>query len=113
MRGWQRGEAHLTLLSGDQAIELPCIALPGSQDCDLEAEIVDLGPGAAADFQRLGSAVAGKIVLTSAEGPSRQEKYLSACQAGAAGFIFGGRPARLAGAHRQHLPRSARHWRGF
>jgi aminopeptidase YwaD len=90
MRGWQRGEAHLTLLSGDSSIELPCIALPGSQPCSLEAEIIDLGPGAPADFQRLGSAVAGRIVLTSSEGPSRQEKYLSACDAGAAGFIFGG-----------------------
>ena len=54
MRGWQRGAAHLSLLSGDQPIELPCIALPGSLGCSLEAEIIDLGPGAPADFQRPG-----------------------------------------------------------
>ena len=88
MRGWERGEAYLTLLDGGRAIEQPCLALPGTQPCDLEAEIIDLGQGTEADFQQSGSAIAGRIVLTSSDGPSRGEKYNSAIDAGAAGFIF-------------------------
>ncbi len=97
MRGWERGAAHLVLLQGDRQIELPCLALPGGPGCDLEAEIIDVGQGTAADFERLGAAVAGKIVLTSADGPTRQEKYGLSCDAGAAGFIFSGdKPGMLA-----------------
>jgi aminopeptidase YwaD len=89
MRGWERGEAKLTAFEGDRAVELaPCIALPGSVGCDLEAEIIDAGQGSAADFARLGGQVAGKIVLTSSDGPGRGEKYQAAIAAGAVAFIF-------------------------
>jgi aminopeptidase YwaD len=88
MRGWDRGPALLTLLNGERPIELPCIGLPGTQGCELETEIIDVGPGTVADFQRLGSAVSGKIVLTSSDGPGRGEKYRAAHEAGAAAFIF-------------------------
>lgn len=86
MRGWERGDCRLSLL--DPALDLPCIALPGSYACDLSAEIVDAGTGTPGDFQRLGTAVAGKIVLTSSDGPGRAEKYAAALEAGAVAFIF-------------------------
>lgn len=97
MSGWERGEARLTIPVQGCEINLACIALPGSYGCDLEADIIDVGPGAAADFKRLDGQVAGKIVLTSSDGPGRSEKYRSALQAGAAGFIFAStRPGQLA-----------------
>lgn len=107
MRGWERGPAALTLLDGERRIDLACIGLPGTQPCDLEAEIIDLGQGSPADFERAGAAAAGKIVLTSSDGPGRGEKYNAALQAGAAGFIFANaRPGLLAstGSIRKDLP---------
>ena len=88
MRGWERGDTRLILLNGEQPIELPCIALPGTQGCDLEAEVVDAGPGAPADFERLDASARGKIILTSSAGPGRGEKYQGAIEAGASAFIF-------------------------
>lgn len=88
MRGWERGEALLTVLAADREIAMACLGLPGTRSCSLEAEIADAGPGAASDFERLGPAAAGKIVLTSSDGPGRGEKYRSALEAGAAAFIF-------------------------
>ena len=61
MRGWDRGPARLALLDGDEPLELPVMALPGTPGCDLEAEIIDVGQGAAKDFERIGTAMAGKI----------------------------------------------------
>ncbi len=90
MRGWERGEAQLTILAGGREIHMPCLALPGTPGCALEADVIDVKQGTAADFAALGDKVAGKVVLASADGPSRQEKYASAFSAGAAGFIFGG-----------------------
>lgn len=76
---------------------MACLALPGTPGCQIEAEIIDAGEGSQADFQRLGSQAAGKIVLTSASGPSRGEKYQNTIEAGAAAFIFsGGQPGLLA-----------------
>ena len=88
MRGWERGETHFTILDGDEEIVLPCLALPGAQGCNLEAEIIDARQGATTDYQRLGPAVAGKFVLVSSDGPSRGEKYQGAIEAGASAFIF-------------------------
>lgn len=88
MRGWDRGETHLTLFEGERAVTFPGLALPGTRGCDLETEVIDVKQGATADFQRLGAATAGKMVLTSADGPSRREKYQSALEAGAAALIF-------------------------
>ncbi len=97
MRGWERGVACLVISDGQRPVELPCLALPGTQGCDLQAEIVDVKQATAADFERLGSSVAGKIALTSHDGPSRQEKYQRAVEAGAAAFVFcGGQPGMLA-----------------
>jgi len=89
MRGWQRGEASLNVLSAEGVIPMKTIiALPGTFGCDLEAEIVDVGPGTEADFERLGADAAGKIILTSSDGPGRGDKYRAALAAGAAAFLF-------------------------
>ena len=96
MRGWERGEARLALVEDGERVALPCMALPGTPGCDLEAEIIDVGQGGAKDFERLGAAVAGKIAFNSADGTSRTEMYRGAAEAGAAAFIFsGGQPGML------------------
>ncbi|MBE9507603.1 MAG: M28 family peptidase, partial [Chloroflexi bacterium] len=90
MNGWQRGDARLALLDswGAAARDLPCLALPGSPAGRVEAEVVDGGPGTAADFERLGDAVAGKVVLADDTGPHRLEKYARSQMNGAVAFIF-------------------------
>jgi hypothetical protein len=97
MTGWRRGEAQLALLHGDRVRELPCLALAGSGSGEIEAQVVDVGPGTPADFERLGETVAGKAVLASAQGPHRLEKYARSLAAGAVAFLFAsGRPGMLA-----------------
>jgi Zn-dependent M28 family amino/carboxypeptidase len=88
LRGWERGAARLSLVTEAQTMELPCLALPGSPGCDLEAEILDVGPGTEAHYERLGLAAAGKIVFNSVDGAGRAEMYRAAAQAGAAAFLF-------------------------
>jgi hypothetical protein len=96
LRGWDRGHAQLTLLEGEQAQALPCLALPGSPGCDVEAEFIDVNRGAPEDYQRLGAAVAGKLAFNSADGVARGEMYRGAAGAGAAAFIFSsGQPGML------------------
>lgn len=93
-RGWERGPASLVVNDHDRLLDLPCIALPGSQSCDLQAEIIDARQATPADFEKIDAHQ--KIVLTSADGPNRQEKYLNAFNAGAAAFIFtGSQPGML------------------
>ncbi len=96
MDGWRRGHARLTLLDDWGKHELPCMALAGSPPGEVEAPLIDAGAGAPVDFERLGDAVQGKVVLTDARGPHRLEKYALAREAGAAAFIFAGtRPGML------------------
>lgn len=97
MPSWERGTARLTVLDDRTEIEIPCLALPGTHPCDLEAEIIDLGAGAPDDYQKLSGPAAGKIVLTNSEGLGRMEKYMAAVEAGAAAFFFGSdQPGMLA-----------------
>jgi hypothetical protein len=97
MPGWERGTARLALLDGGAEIEIPCIALPGTHACDLEAEIIDMGMGGPGDYAKLAGSAAGKIVLVNSEGIGRMEKFMAAVEAGVAGFLFGSdRPGMLA-----------------
>lgn len=97
MPGWERGTARLALLDGGAEIEIPCIGLPGSHPCDLEAEIIDIGAGGPEAYAALAEPAAGKIVLTNSEGLGRMEKYMAAVEAGAAAFLFGSdQPGMLA-----------------
>ena len=101
MQGWQRSNARLALLDGggarSDARELPCLALAGSPPGRVEAQVVDVGPGTPADFERLGNGLAGKVVLAGPGGPHRLVKYAHSIAAGARAFLFAnGRPGMLA-----------------
>ncbi len=93
--GWQRGDVQLNIVSPIEK-RVPCITLPHSPAVDLEGEVIDLGDGAPADFDKYAADIAGNIVLTnSVIFPSgskrwihRNEKYGRALLAGALGFIF-------------------------
>ena len=93
--GWTRGEAQLELTSPVQKT-IPCITLPHSPPANLEGEILDMGDGAPADFDRRADEIMGKIVMTtSVTSPKgsrrwihRSEKYGRSLLAGATGFIF-------------------------
>ena len=92
--GWTRGEATLTILSPGKR-ELPCISLPMCPPADVEADFVDVGNGAPADFERRQAELAGGLVMASSKPPvglgrsvHRTEKYHRSLLGGAAGFIF-------------------------
>jgi len=62
--------------------------MAGSPAGEVEASLIDVGPGAQADLERLGNEVAGKVILTGPEGPHRLEKFADAHTVGATGLIF-------------------------
>ncbi len=96
--GWSCRKASLELMApGSAANQLSCHALLRSMstpDTGLEAEVIDLGQGREADFERLGQAVPGKIVLVRHEYPfspdhvHRRRKYDLAVSHGASGFLI-------------------------
>ncbi len=92
---WERGEARLEIISPIQKV-IPCITLPHSPPVEMEGEILDLGPGAPADFDDHAAEAAGKIVMVNSEiNPKgtkrwvhRKEKYTRSVLVNATGFIF-------------------------
>jgi Zn-dependent M28 family amino/carboxypeptidase len=94
---WTRGHAELEL-TAPVTKAFSCIALPYSKAGDLEAELIDVGNGEQDDFERLGDAVKGKIVIAAAETnplgvrskklAHRTDKLRFAVDAGAVGMIF-------------------------
>lgn len=96
--GWKRGTCEVTMTSPIKR-ELWTFALPHSAstpDSGLDAEVLDLGKGSKQDFDRVGGAVQGKIVMVSTgwiPGQSyfsahRTGKYGWAVDFGAQGFIL-------------------------
>lgn len=93
--GWRRGAVKLEVIEPIQH-EIPCITLPHSPPCELEALLVDLGPGMPADYARLAADIPGKMVMATSEARPkgsdrwvhRMEKHGRAVIGGAAGFIF-------------------------
>lgn len=92
--GWDRGSAALKLVSPVER-DYSCVAMPYCPSADLEAELLDVGDGELADFQRLADQVPGRIVISAAEtnrpgerGSHRNDKYGWAVQHGAAAHIF-------------------------
>ncbi len=93
--GWRRGAVKFEIIEPIQQ-EIPCITLPHSPPCELEAELIDLGPGMPDDYARLADAIRGKIVMATSEARPkgserwvhRMEKHGRAVVGGAAGFIF-------------------------
>ena len=94
---WTRGHATLEIVAPVQK-SFTCLALPYSPAADIEAELIDVGNGEEEDYERLGDAVEGKIVITAAETnplgarstklSHRTDKLRFAVDAGAVGFIF-------------------------
>ena len=91
---WERGVCQLTLTSPVER-SISAITMPFCPSGDFEGEIIDVGEGEAGDFERLGEAVRGKIVLSAAETNTpgqvtlhRTDKYRLAHEAGAIGYIM-------------------------
>ncbi|EMA37334.1 M28 family peptidase [Halobiforma nitratireducens] len=94
--GWWRGDAvletagsHTDTYNADYQV----IGLPGTPSGTVEAELVDVGSGRLADFED--ADLEGKVAMASSETPDdhdrrlhRMEKYASAVDAGAVGFVF-------------------------
>jgi len=94
--GWWRGSstlstsgAHGESFEADHRV----IALPGTPSGTAEAELVDVGPGRPEDFEE--ADLEGKVAMASSRTPDdydrwlhRMEKYVSAVDQGAVGFVF-------------------------
>lgn len=94
--GWVRGEASLERL-GERAPRLPCVSLvrsPATPPEGLTAEVVDLGRGEDADFERRRAEIPGRIVLVrheymfAAHTVHRRRKYGWAIENGAVAFLI-------------------------
>lgn len=94
--GWWRGTSRVTVDAPDgQSFEKEheVLALPGTPEGTVEAELVDLGYGYP---EEIGDEVEGKIALVRSDNPDdygrwihRMEKYGAAVDGGAVGFVFG------------------------
>jgi Zn-dependent M28 family amino/carboxypeptidase len=91
---WDRGVCTLTMTAPVER-EISAIAMPFTESGDFEGEVVDVGEGETEDFERVGDAVRGKIVLSAAETNKpgqvslhRTDKYRLAVEAGAIGYIM-------------------------
>ncbi|HLI52154.1 MAG TPA: M28 family peptidase [Thermomicrobiaceae bacterium] len=95
MYTWERGDCEI-MLTGPVERHLSTMAMPYCPSVDMEGDVVDVGEGEAADFERVGDAIRGKIVLTDAEsgrpgGESkshRTDKYRQAVDGGAIACVF-------------------------
>ena len=91
---WERGVCELTMLAPVER-QFSAISMPFTGSGDVEGEMIDIGEGETADFERAGEAIRGKIVLTAAETNKpgevtlhRTDKFRLAVEAGAIGCIF-------------------------
>lgn len=94
MAGWERGSASLRLVEPVER-DYTCVAMPYCPSADLVAEVIDVGEGELADFERLGDAVRGKVVISAAETNKpgerkshRTDKFGWAIERGALGYIY-------------------------
>ncbi len=94
LASWERGPASLHLTSPVQR-DYTCVAMPYSCAADLEAELIDVGEGELADYERLKDLIPGRIVVTAAETNKPGErkshrivKFNWAVEYGAAGVVF-------------------------
>jgi aminopeptidase YwaD len=94
--GWTRGPASIERIDGAGAA-FPCVSLVRSPETPaggLEAELIDLGRGAEADFTARAAEIPGNIVMVrheymfTAGTIHRRRKYQWAMDHGAAGFLI-------------------------
>ncbi|MCC6775821.1 MAG: M20/M25/M40 family metallo-hydrolase [Hyphomicrobiales bacterium] len=94
--GWRRGACSLRLRSPrERALDaVSMVHAPATPAGGLEGEVISIGQGSPAEFERLGSAVRGKIAMTTLGSPPgipplhRVGKYGRATAAGAVAVIF-------------------------
>ena len=94
MAGWERGSASLRLIEPVER-EFSVISMPYCPAADITAELLDVGEGELADFERLADQVKGKIVISAAEtnkpgerGSHRTDKFGWAVERGALAYIY-------------------------
>jgi len=94
MAGWERGSAALKLIEPVEK-DYSCVAMPYCPAADITAELLDVGEGELADFERLADQVPGKIVISAAEtnkpgerGSHRTDKFGWAIERGALAYIY-------------------------
>jgi Zn-dependent M28 family amino/carboxypeptidase len=90
--GWWRGSSSLSVEGhGEWDADHHVIALPGTPAGDVSAPIVDVGHGIP---EEIGDEVDGAVAMASSDTPEgerwvhRMEKYASAAEHGAVGFVF-------------------------
>ena len=97
-QAWSRGRVGLTVGDGSGYLHLAAVALANTPlEADVEAPLIDAGNGLAADLDRLGDAIKGKVALVNIglvdalEGSRnlhRSEKAALALARGAAAILF-------------------------
>jgi aminopeptidase YwaD len=91
--GWSRGPCSLSLEDGTPLVVNPLLGAQSTPPEGLLAEVVDLGRGAQADFERLSGGLRGRIALVrheymfSSQTIHRRRKLGWAMERGAAGFL--------------------------
>jgi aminopeptidase YwaD len=94
MYSWERGECFLAMTEPVER-SFSAISMPYAGTAEIDGDLIDVGEGEAPDFERLGDAIRGKIVLTDAETnrpgqtkSHRTDKYRRAVEYGAIACIF-------------------------
>ncbi|MCS6859123.1 MAG: M28 family peptidase [Abditibacteriales bacterium] len=92
--GWSRGAATLEVVE-PMPKSLPCISLPYCPAAEVTAELVSVGYGSPAEFEKLGDQMHGRVVMANSASPHhlgrwvhRKEKFERAVLGGASAFIF-------------------------
>lgn len=92
---WLRGDCEVQCISPPLRRPLTAVAHGfAPEQCDMTARVLSVGYGLPADYERLGRAVRGKLVLVAhgapegARVPHRSEKFAWAERAGAAGMLL-------------------------
>ncbi len=92
--GWSRGGATLEIVAPIQK-SLHCISLPYCPASEVSAELISVGYGNPAEYERLSQQMGGRVVIAGSASPPnlgrwvhRKEKYERAVIAGASAFIF-------------------------
>ncbi|MCZ6680450.1 MAG: aminopeptidase, partial [Candidatus Poribacteria bacterium] len=92
--GWSRGQATLEIVEPIRK-SIHCISLPYCPANEVTAELVSVGYGSPAEYEKLGEKIAGNVVMAGSASPPdlgrwvhRKEKYERAVLGGARVFIF-------------------------
>lgn len=94
--GWTAQRCELTGADGSHIMCHPLLQSPVTAPGGLEAEVVDVGRGTPQEFAAHAGEIPGRIVMVrhelmfAAGTIHRSFKYLTACKAGAAGFLIAG-----------------------